>query len=159
MTARALVGRWLLVVGAAAACGPPPCDVPQAFALVAGEQTGPHMRPGQNCLRCHVAGGQAAGKPFSVGGTVFPRPDAGLCDGVVGVTVRVTDAKGKRVELTSNDVGNFWSAEPLEPPLSMEAERDGRKKTMPVTAPTGGCALCHSFPDAVGGTRGRIEAP
>lgn len=146
-------GLWL------AACGPPPCDVSQAFALEAGEKTGPLMRPGQNCLRCHTAGGQAAAKPFSVGGTVFPKPDAGLCEGVAGVTVRVTDAKGKRVELTTNQAGNFWTAEPLEPPLSMEAERDGRIKKMPVTAPTGGCALCHSVPDAVGGARGRIEAP
>ncbi|MEW6431229.1 MAG: hypothetical protein AB1730_06935 [Myxococcota bacterium] len=142
------------------ACGAAPqeCTVTNAFALSPGEATGPLMRPGNNCLRCHAAGGEAARKPFSVGGTVFPSGDAGLCDGVEGVTIRVTDTNGKSVTLVSNAVGNFWSAEPLEPPLSISAERDGRVLAMPVTTPTGGCALCHSWPDPVSAT-GRIRAP
>lgn len=134
------------------------CDVPATFSLGADEVRGPTMRPGQNCLRCHSASGAAATKPFSFGGTIFPSLNASACEGLSGVTIRVTDAKGKTVTVVSNEVGNFWSAEPLEPPFSMEAERNGKVRKMPVTAPTGGCALCHSWPDAVSAS-GRIRAP
>jgi hypothetical protein len=139
-------------------CGAPPCSVSNAFALAAGEPTGPNMRPGNNCLRCHSANGEAASKPFSFGGTVFPSADSELCEGVAGVTVRVTDSAGRTASAVSNSVGNFWSTEPLTPPLRMEAEFEGRVAKMPGTAPTGGCALCHSWPDAVGAS-GRIRAP
>ena len=147
-------------VVALVACGAPEttCDVSTDFALSANEVRGPLMRPGQNCLRCHSASGEAKTKPFSFGGTIYPGPDASACAGVAGVTVRVTDSKGTVVTVVSNAVGNFWSAQPLEPPLSMEAERDGKVAKMPVTAPTGGCALCHSYPDAVS-ANGRITAP
>ncbi|MGV3622558.1 MAG: hypothetical protein ACO1OB_17195, partial [Archangium sp.] len=72
--------------------------------------------------------------------------------------VRVTDSTGKTVSVVSNEVGNFWSSVMLEPPLSMEVEKDGRIATMPGTAPTGGCALCHSWPDPVSAL-GRIRQP
>lgn len=155
-----VVGGLLVVtLSACGGAGPAECTVTHAFSLQPGETTGPLMRPGDNCLRCHVAGGEAAGKPFSFGGTLFLTADAGLCDGVEGVTVRVTDADGKTVSVVSNAVGNFWSAEALKPPFSIVAEKDGRLRPMPVTTPTGGCKLCHSYPDAVGGTTGRIRAP
>lgn len=144
---------------AVAACGASePCAVSTSFTLAADEKTGPMMRPGQNCLRCHVANGQASNKPFSVGGTVYAAADANACDGAAGVTIRVTDSTGKKVSMVSNEVGNFWSLERLTQPLNMEAELGGRIVTMPVTAPTGGCALCHSWPDAVSAS-GRIRAP
>lgn len=144
----------------ATGCGAPAptCEVSTDFALGPDEVRGPMMRPGANCLRCHSASGEAKSKVFSFGGTIFPALDSGACEGVAGVTVRVTDSKGKTVSAVSNLVGNFWSTEPLEPPLSMEAERDGRVVKMPVTAPIGGCALCHSWPDAVSAS-GRIRAP
>jgi hypothetical protein len=117
------------------------------------------MRPGNNCLRCHAPKGVAANKPFSFGGTIFPSSNADLCSGVQGVTVRVTDANQKTVTAVSNEVGNFFSAEPLTPPLTMEAERNGVIARMPGTAPTGGCALCHSWPTPSSGASGRIRAP
>ncbi len=147
------------VFGAAfACCGEAPCTVPNSFALEPGEATGPMMRPGNNCLRCHSEGGQASSRPFSVGGTVFERGNASRCEGVAGVIIEVTDAKQKRVVLTSNAVGNFYSDEPLTPPLSMVARHEGRSATMSIASPTGGCALCHSWPDAVSAS-GRIRAP
>lgn len=151
--------RWVMMM-LLAGCGAPPedCVVPTSAELAPGETTGHLMRPGQNCLRCHSLSGSAKAKPFSVGGTVYPSAEAGVCAGVAGVTVRVTDSKGKRVELVTNLVGNFFSAEALTPPLSMEAELDGRVAQMPGTAPTGGCALCHSWPDAVSAL-GRIRVP
>jgi hypothetical protein len=154
--------QWWLVSICVLACGAgtnPECKVTNAFALEPGEKTGPEMRPGNNCLRCHVATGEAKEKPFSFGGTVFAKPDDTLCGGVAGVTVKVTDSKGKVVEVVTNSVGNFWSAETLEQPLSIEASYQGRVRKMPVTTPTGGCALCHSWPDKTGGAQGRIVAP
>jgi hypothetical protein len=162
-----LMKRWkrampISAVGFAAivmaGCPDEPCG-DTSFALRHGEATGPLMRPGNNCLRCHSPGGEAAARPFSFGGTVFPRADSELCAGVEGVTIRVTDVTGKRISVVSNQAGNFWSAEPLTPPLSVEAELEGRVVTMPVTTPTGGCALCHSWPDPVGGAAGRLRAP
>lgn len=143
-----------------AACGAPGplCDATNTFSLQPGEATGPTMRPGANCLRCHVANGEAKDKVFSVGGTVFPSADASTCAGVEGVTVRVTDSKGTTVTMVTNAVGNFWSTTPLEQPYTMEAELGGRVMKMPGTAPTGGCALCHSWPDPVSAI-GRIRAP
>jgi hypothetical protein len=102
--------------------------------------------------------GEAKDKVFSFGGTIFPTADAGACEGVSGVTVRVTDSEGTVVTTVSNSVGNFWSTTPLKPPLRIQVERAGRVATMPGTTPTGGCALCHSWPDAVS-ARGRIRAP
>ncbi|PZR08947.1 MAG: hypothetical protein DI536_23985 [Archangium gephyra] len=151
-----MAGGFALLVS----CGAEPanCDVSTDFALGADEVRGPTMRPGANCLRCHSASGEAKNKPFSFGGTVFATGDATACEGVAGVTIRVTDAKGKTVSVVSNSVGNFWSIEPLETPYSMEAELEGRVLKMPVTAPTGGCALCHSWPDPVSAS-GRVRAP
>lgn len=150
--------RWLALALLLGACGQGECVSPNSAVLEPGEATGPLMRPGRNCLRCHSPNGAAARKPFSVGGTVFDTKDASVCGGVAGVTVHVVDAKGKQLRLVSNEVGNFYSAEPLEPPLTIAAERNGERLAMPVTAPTGGCALCHSWPDPVSAS-GRIRAP
>lgn len=136
----------------------PTCSVPNTASLGPQEATGPLMRPGSNCLRCHSPGGEASGRVFSVGGTIFTAADSSACDGVEGVSIKVTDAQGKTVSMLSNGVGNFWSTTPLTPPLSMVADYQGRTVTMPVTAPTGGCALCHSWPDPTSAS-GRIRAP
>ncbi len=148
-----------LVAAACASEGGDACGVPTTFSLGPSEVRGPTMRPGANCLRCHSASGQAAAKPFSFGGAVFAAANADLCDGVSGVTIRITDRTGKAVTVVSNEVGNFWGAAPLTPPFRVSAERDGRTVTMPILAPTGGCALCHSWPDAQSGAAGRIRAP
>jgi hypothetical protein len=58
---------------------------------------GPTMRPGDNCLRCHNPLGQAARRPWSAAGTVFPTLDAERTEGVPGVTVSIEDAEGQLV--------------------------------------------------------------
>lgn len=152
-----------LILGASAlGCAddePAACRVPRSADLTPGEVTGPSMRPGSNCLRCHAKDGIASNKPFSFGGTILRARDSEPCDGVAGVTIRVTDSEGRAVSVVSNVVGNFWSAERLVPPLRVQASRDGRTVVMPVETPTGGCALCHSWPDAVSGAAGRIRWP
>ena len=85
------------------------CAVPMSFALEPNEKIGPLMRQGQSCSRCHAVNGQAGSKPFSVGGTLFATANASAYDGVLGATVRVTDANGKNFTMVSNELGNFWS--------------------------------------------------
>jgi hypothetical protein len=98
-------------------------------------------------------------KPFTAAGTVFTKFDASLCDGVAQVTIRITDKDNTVATATTNEVGNFWITTPLSPPLTIQAERNGVVRAMPVTTPTGACALCHSLGDAQSGARGLIEAP
>jgi hypothetical protein len=136
----------------------PKCSV--SFALEADEEPGPQMRPGNNCLRCHAPGKQAASRPFSFGGTVFPAANSEPCsDGVEGVTIDVTDSKGRSVSVMSNEAGNFWTAEPLTPPFRISAKRGSKTVEMPIESPTGGCALCHSAVGPVGGAKGSIRPP
>ena len=120
-------------------------------------ENGPLMRPGENCLRCHKAGGQAAQRPWSAAGTVFMSSTSD--EGAPGVTVRVVDADKREVTLTTNAAGNFYTAEPLRAPLRLRLEHLGRSKEMPEEAPAGSCNACHSSPDPAGNAKGRIFLP
>ncbi len=123
-------------------------------------QTGPNMRSGENCLSCHRAGGLASVKPWTAAGTVFRTADSPLDDGVEGATITITDSAGKVVSLTSNAVGNFYTLEPLQKPLQMAIEYEGRRAQMPIPLDAqGACNACHSSPDAIGGAKGRIRIP
>ena len=123
-------------------------------------QTGPNMRSGENCLSCHRAGGLASSKPWSAAGTVFRAADSPVDDGAYGATITITDNAGKAVTLTSNAVGNFYTLEPLEKPLRMAIEYEGRRAEMPIPLDAqGACNGCHSHPDPIGGAKGRIRIP
>jgi hypothetical protein len=129
------------------------------------ETPGPRMRPGDNCLRCHNDKSTTGAPPWTAAGTVYARPDAERTEGLAGVKVVLKDAKGKTVTLITNEVGNFWTAEPLEAPFVPTLERDGRTIAMPYAPPAGSCNACHSIPSvganpATGArTPGRIFAP
>ena len=121
---------------------------------------GPLMRSGENCLSCHRAGGQAGSRIWTAAGTVFASADAPQEGGVEGATIRIKDASGKLVQLRSNAVGNFYTAEPLAKPLTMAIEYQGKIATMPIALDAeGACNACHSHPDAIGGAKGRIRVP
>lgn len=119
---------------------------------------GPLMMPGDNCLRCHNPISDTGAPPWSAGGTVFPSTDSALEDGVQGAVIEITDAQGKVVRLTTNEVGNFYTAEALEAPLRVALEHGGKRIEMPVDAPAGSCNACHSIPP-VGNAPGRIRLP
>lgn len=141
--------RQLAIIGmciAVASCGAARVE-PAAF--------GPTMRPGDNCLRCHNERSSTGAPPWSAAGTVFSRFDSDRDEGVEGVTVTITDAAGKVVTLTTNEVGNFYTAEQLLVPFRVAIERDGVRKVMPEAPPAGSCNACHSIPP-VGGAPGRI---
>jgi hypothetical protein len=125
-------------------------------------ENGPLMRPGEDCLRCHggSAGGTEGGEteeatPWSFAGTAYPTVDADAGSGIEGVAVQVTDSAGFRVEVHSNLVGNFYSAEHVAFPLRVCVSRNGTVQCMLGPAPHGACNFCHALPPAEGAA-GRI---
>jgi hypothetical protein len=113
-------------------------------------QNSPTMKPGEDCLRCHGSGNLR----WYAAGTVFLDPKAAVTDGVQGVEVILTDSNNRRISLTSNGAGNFYTAETLVFPLTAEVKRGDKSLKMPDSVPQGGCNSCHT-----GGDIGRIYAP
>jgi predicted CXXCH cytochrome family protein len=95
---------------------------------------GPLMAPGEDCLACHD--GQGA-QHFSTAGT-WSGPNA---------TVTITDSARKVVTLTTNQVGNFYTAETLRFPLTVRVE----SQTMEGPVTYGGCNRCHGPGGEAGG--------
>jgi hypothetical protein len=95
-------------------------------------EEGPLMAPGQDCISCHD-GGEA--NRWTAAGT-WTR----------GARVSVTDANGKNVPMRGNDVGNFYTAESLTPPLTVSVDGQSMDMTkLPSgTLHYGGCNLCHT---------------
>jgi hypothetical protein len=148
---------WVLL--SLAACGAPATE-----ALVA-QEFGPTMRPGANCLRCHVQGsaerGPSGSPPpvFHAAGTVYPSIESAADEGLEGVTVRLTALDGGVVELRTNAVGNFYTTIPIDPETRPELSYEGRVLRMGARLPPlAACNACHSTPP-VGGAPGRIQAP
>ncbi|BDG10004.1 hypothetical protein [Anaeromyxobacter paludicola] len=147
MSGRAL--RATLALAALAACTP---------------ENGPTMRPGEDCLRCH-GGSPASGggeeeraTPWSLAGTVYAAPGADASAGIEGAAVQVTDANGFAFTLTSNLVGNFYSAETVAFPIRVCVARGGAVRCMESPSPHGACNACHALPPQ-GNAEGRIAAP
>ena len=116
---------------------------------------GPWMQPGSNCMDCH---GPSAHFSWTAAGTVYPARDAPADQGRAHVHIEITDAQGKTLSLESNEVGNFYTAEPLELPLRVAARVGDQTVEMPTAAPTGACASCHyGSPSSPG--FGRIVGP
>lgn len=126
---------------------------------------GGQMLPGSDCLACHSEGnlvddkgvarakesedGEEDGPFFSAAGTVFADLDG--TEPLEGALVRITDANGTLVELTTNAVGNFYTDDALTPPLSAEIEVDGEIAQMTETPDVGACNTCHACDGSVGG--------
>lgn len=136
------------------ACGAPSEDVSGA----AEEATGPLMRPGDNCLRCHSEGTGTGAPPWFAGGTVFSAKDASPSEGVLGVDVLLTGADGETLHLVTNEVGNFYTPVVLQKPFHVAIEYQGKREEMPLSPPAGSCNACHSLPP-VGNAPGRIYVP
>ena len=144
---------WLLI--GTLACASEVADDPFGFA------TGPLMKPGDNCLRCHRSerSDYPSAPPWTAAGTVFPGPDSPASDGVPGVRVLLQDAQGDLLEqLTTNEVGNFYTGRPLPAGFRVALEYEDARIEMPCAPPAGNCGACHANPP-VGGTRGRIFLP
>ena len=116
---------------------------------------GPTMRPGEDCLACHN-GNQA--REWSVAGTVYSDPNAPQGDGEEGAQVIVTDANGRVLTITTNSVGNFYTAEALAAPLHVQVQRGSFKMVMRNATTSGGCNSCHMQPPQAGAP-GRLFVP
>lgn len=125
-----------------------------SIAFLGGCQNGnsPLMRPGADCLVCHT--GDDAPK-WNVAGTVYGAPNAAATAGIQGVTVHVTDTNGRKLDLTTNSAGNFYTAEDMQPPFTVALEKDGAKIASTSSQPSGACNSCHgSVP--LNGAAGRL---
>jgi hypothetical protein len=121
-----------------------------ALAACGGEdemETGPLMRPGENCLACHTQGGEADEHRWTAAGTVFRSPTADPSEGVEGAIVRIRGADGNTIELRTNAAGNFYTTERLAADPSPEVEFEGRLAQMgTVAGANGACNNCHNQP-------------
>ncbi|GAN35049.1 MAG: unknown heme protein [Candidatus Brocadia sinica] len=106
---------------------------------------------GKDCLTsgCHASGGW---KRFSLGGTIYTDSDG--TDARAGAHINVMDANGIIVTLTSDQLGNFYSAQSMTAPFLISVSYRGRMVKMPGAASGGGCNAdgCH-----VVGLAGRVS--
>lgn len=102
-----------------------------------------HHNAGQPCLTsgCHRNGG---GPVFTVGGTLFT--DRGGNGLVGGATIVVVDGDGVTAKLVTASNGNFWTSQPLAPPLLVRASQCPNDVPMISLSQSGDCnsASCHS---------------
>jgi hypothetical protein len=112
------------------------------------------MLPGQDCLACHTAAGDAP--TWTAAGTVFGGPADPPDAGVPSVGVRLVGADGRAITLRTNAAGNFYTREPLLFPLQASIEKDGVVRTMLGQVPSGGCNGCHTLPPLAPAAIGRI---
>ncbi len=168
-----VLGLWACNAPAQGDGGAGPLDV------VAGFSGSPTMNPGLDCLSCHSATAtltcpvppcRASYRPWTVAGTVYGDPNADAEAGVPNVEILVVDSAGKALTLVSNEVGNFYTAEPLTFPLtSVQVQNERHRMIMnlqPATVvlqgaagvPIGSCNLCHSQPAGFGAP-GRLFVP
>lgn len=120
-----------------------------------GSDEGPLMKPGENCMTCHVAGGQAREEVWTVAGTAYTTATDTALMGVSGISVVITDANNKQITLTSNAAGNFYTKDAVTFPISAELRRGAKVQKMSMKVSTGACASCHNQPSS-GGAPGRL---
>lgn len=129
---------------------------------VGGKRGSTEMYPGRDCVGCHI---DNDGPSLVLGGTIYAYiiSDRELytelqtgtdCFGLEGVTVRVEDASGQVLELTTNRAGNFFvEGDPsdFEKPFRVELELGDIRPSMPTAPMYGGCARCHdpAVPSAI----------
>lgn len=101
------------------------------------------MTPGQDCMQCHTANGLASARVWTVAGTVYADPLAEPDGGLLNAQILVMDHVGTQLTLLSNEAGNFYTAEPLVPPIQVEAQWGDHRMRM-VEPPTAvqPCATC-----------------
>lgn len=100
-------------------------------------ETGPDMRPGEDCLGCH--------SPPEVG-DFDPAPHfsaAGTIASTEPVTVTIVDANGVTVELAPTPSGNFYTVEDLVPPFGVTVSSGSAVLTKQTPVESGACNGCH----------------
>ena len=67
-----------------------------------------------------------------------------------GAIVHIDDADGTELSLPVNEMGNFWTSEPLVPPFGVAVELDGDLTVKQFAVPTLSCNLCHQLDAPMG---------
>src|ERR1700677_4571754 len=93
---------------------------------ISGFDGNPQMKPGQDCLSCHTADGVASALNFSVGGTVYPAAYTGVEGGLFDAEIDLTDSNNRKLALSSNGAGNFYSAEAVAFPAKVAVQIGGQ---------------------------------
>lgn len=112
------------------------------------------MLPGADCLACHSADVPVEGPNFTAAGTLFT--DLQGTEPLAGATVRIIDADGNTIELTTTAAGNFYTNDPIAMPFTASVEIDGESREMITEPTTGACNSCHNCGGAAGG---KLYAP
>jgi len=106
---------------------------------------------GKDCLTigCHASGGW---KRFYLAGTIYTDSEGTAAR--AGAQIKAEDANGTTVNLTSDALGSFFSAQSMTAPFTISVSFRGRRVKMPGTASIGGCNAdgCH-----VVGSAGRVH--
>jgi hypothetical protein len=130
----------------AAGCGPDlgvPPQVCSTMAVNAGKS--PEMEPGGDCIGCHESHG---GPSFLVAGTVMAAlHDDQNCSGVADMTVRLTGADGRQMDLITNATGNFYTLSnqgALALPFHAEVIRGSKSVAMMTAQTETNCMSCHT---------------
>ena len=122
---------------------------------------GPLMRPGQDCNQCHRPNNSFGAPVWTAGGTVLATTKGG--GAVEGAVISITDADGKNVTLTSNEVGNFYTSTPLVVPYDITITYGGESRRMPFKdgKPNGSpnCNHCHAAELPSYGALGHLRPP
>lgn len=79
---------------------------------------------------------------FPWGGTIYT--DAEGAGAMAGAQTEVVDAHGVTVNLTSDQIGNFYLAQSMTAPFTISISYRGRMVKMPDTASSGGCHVVGS---------------
>jgi len=113
---------------------------------------GETMYPGDRCQGCHI---------WEISGTVYPTGhEQTLCNGQdgAGITVVVSDAVGRVINLTPNSVGNFYYQGTIAYPFTAKVIRGTAVRAMLTPQTNAECNACHT-PDGILGAPGRIVPP
>jgi hypothetical protein len=124
------------------------CSSGRTWSGVNGET----MYPGDRCQGCHI---------WEISGTIYPTGhEQTLCNGQdgTGITVVVSDAVGRVINLTPNSVGNFYYQGTISYPFTAKVVRGSAVRAMLTPQNNAECNACHT-PDGILGAPGRIVPP
>lgn len=134
---------------------PPTCTSKMGW--VGGDTGHKWMHPGMACIGCHNAAAADAGPPtdgghhhgppiFSVAGTIYGGAhDINDCNGVGDAPqIIITSADGTTQTLTANEVGNFYSKDPVVFPITAQVVTEAGVQTMHQPVKSGECNGCHT---------------
>jgi mono/diheme cytochrome c family protein len=139
---------------------PPQCSTGTMWTR--GNRGSDNMNPGQACISCHTPDPEAPG--FSIAGTVYQTGhEPNNCNGggpanSDPITVEITDANGRVINLTPFVSGNFYLEAPVALPYRARVLYQGRARAMVAPQTSGDCNACHTQAGTMGAP-GRVVLP